>query len=1009
MDRASSHASLALLLRYEHPDRARDERKTRSVCGIRQALSHDRSALHAVGLGLEKLCECPAKHRDGSDLGTVCPCFSAADLSATALYLSKNDLTVGSVEVLSAFHALETLSLADNVIERVPEALRGMHKLKRLSLAGNPVMTRPHATEQILAFRPSLTELNGRRVDEREKQMARDVYKEECVLANICHLLGLLRTEEPGEGWVRALDRVERVLVGGVSSLEQLSDELFLFDETASFRWGDEATCGVSRNHELTVVANTAWVGGLAFFMSDNPEETCVEKMLLEVTSSLVSLESLCREKEEGRQLADVQALALSVWHAVFEYRDAILRIQQELSFSEAANAMARDALAKKRDALAEEVCVHRDQIRQLRAQRDDAIKQNVHVTQQLQVLKQRVEASAVECDGLRTQLEDAVQEHVRLGTQLEDAVQEHVRSKHVMHMVSGQLEACKRSEDLLTVRNQALVDELDAANRTRAAAGAALAEAQADLAAQKSSFEGVIRDLRSELDALRREPRIPLQIKIVDIGIDADLTRELSERDLLNSRLRAELEAIASELALYQRQEWFDASAQSYRREKARERVALASSYCFRSWVGHVRRRRAVNRLQAVLVGIIVTGTREAAKRAMAAWRRQAGRSRVATALGEVRRATASTGTTRLVLRGWHNHAGRQARVAAFVTQRSSNVARRALSAFGQHVIHQRERLALSGRELADLTLARAKSIVFDAWRRATSLRVAELEVVTSSFLQSCTVRAAHFAFQAWITAARDAREDRRHDLAARRLHETTIKSSAFRVLTSYTREAQSRRKCAERMWAERSRTTLIESFRSWRAWQLRKRALLASTFLAWRSHTRVQRKRLQSALFLAAAVASTRCSTLEGLLHATTERAERDAAQALKMAAACDSLHGRLSESRESHGKAISKMAQMQSRLANEKRSLGKQLNAELRDNRRLLASVNLLQATNRRLELSLEAMEDRERQVETVNKHLALRLRASDAVKSSAQIRAEKNVRRTDDAEWAIGAYE
>lgn len=272
MDRASSHASLALLLRYEHPDRARDERKTRSVCGIRQALSHDRSALHAVGLGLEKLCECPAKHRDGSDLGTVCPCFSAADLSATALYLSKNDLTVGSVEVLSAFHALETLSLADNVIERVPEALRGMHKLKRLSLAGNPVMTRPHATEQILAFRPSLTELNGRRVDEREKQMARDVYKEECVLANICHLLGLLRTEEPGEGWVRALDRVERVLVGGVSSLEQLSDDLFLFDETASFRWGDEATCGVSRNHELTVVANTAWVGGLAFFMSDNPD-----------------------------------------------------------------------------------------------------------------------------------------------------------------------------------------------------------------------------------------------------------------------------------------------------------------------------------------------------------------------------------------------------------------------------------------------------------------------------------------------------------------------------------------------------------------------------------------------------------------------------------------------------------------------------------------------------------------------------------------------------------------
>ena len=1009
-------ASLALLLRYEHPERTPDERKTRSVSGIRSQKNSQRQ-LHAVGVGLDRLCECAvaSDSKDGVYPGAVCCCFSAADLSATALYLSKNCLTAESIRPLAAFRALEALSLADNIIECVPEALRGMSRLKRLSLVGNPVMARPHSWEQILAFRPSLLELNGRRVDAQEKQRARDVYKEECVLANICHLLALLRTEEPGERWARALESVDQLLVGGVS-LEQLSDEFFLFAETVSPR-RDGVPFGASLNHELVVVANTSWVEGVAFSMSDNPGDECVESMLLEVTSSLVSLESLCREKEEGRQVAEVHALAMSIWRAIFDYRDAFLRRQEERERHVALNAVhavetpeesaerSADQMAQERDALAQEVRAYQEQIILLRVQRDDMIKQNALATRQLEVLQQQWEESAVECDGLRKHLEDAMEEQDR--------------SKRVMKMISEQLEACKRSEQSVSARNHALVDELDAANRDRAAAGKALRDADAalvqsqrahaaDLADQKRSFEDVVRVLRSELDALRNEPRVPVNIEIVN----PDVTRQVSERDVLISQLRSEHEAIASQLASYQHEEWRNASAESYRREKARDRVAITSAYCFRSWLSHVRRRRVINRLEAVLDGVFSTGCREVAKCVIVAWRGQAARARLAIAFGEMRRANMSTDTTRLVLTRWHDYALKQGRVTAFVRQRSSNIARQALADLAQHAIHRRERLAFTEHQLAEIKVDRAKANVFDAWRRGTSLRIAKRAAAASHFLQSRAPRAAcitRIAFQTWVSISRDAMKDRTNDLAAMRLHRRTLLSCAFCALARRMRHAQTQRERAERMSMGRLCAFMIESFRNWRALRVRRRALLASALFAWRSHARAslqsQKTGLQASLFLTTAVSSTRCASLQDQLNSATERAERKDALALKMAAACDALHGHVSETREAQRKALSNLAQKQDRLVKEKRSLCKQLNASLRENNQLLARSDLLQAANRQLELSLEAIEGRERRAESENKHLQLRLRASDAVKSSAQIRAMRDVRRTDDAQWTI----
>lgn len=995
------------------------------MAGIRRQTNSQRH-LHAVGLGLIRLCECAeaSKGEDAGDLGNVCSCFSAADLSATALYLSKNNLSSESVRPLAAFRALETLSLADNVIECVPEVIRGMTRLKRLSLAGNPVMARPHAWEQILALRPSLLELNGRRVDEHEKRKARDVYKEECVLSNVCHLLALLRTEEPGEEWARALDRMDQVLVGGVS-LEQLSDELFLFDDTVlSRRNGVEF--GVSHNHELAVVANTSWVQGVAFSMSDNPGDECVESMLLEVTSSLVRLESLCREKEEGSQVADVLALAMSVWRAVYEYRDAFLRRREierqtreaemhalrevetrDASAGAVAAQMAQMAqMAQERDALAREIRAHQAQANLLRVQRDGAVEQNSLIKDQLEVLQRQVEESAAECDRLRRELDEQTRS-----------------SKRVMQMISEQLEASKRNEDSVSKRSQALVDELDAANRDRAAAGkalrdldAALVESQrrhaSDLAAQKSSFEDVVRALQSELEALRNEPRIPVNIEIVN----PDVTRELTERDLIVSQLRSEREVIASQLALYEHQEYLNASAESYRREKARERVAITASYCFRSWINHLRRRRATKHLETILHGLFFTGCREAAKSAMNAWRRQAARARLASAFGEMRRANVSAETTRLIFCGWREHASKQARCIAFVTQRSSNMARHALESLAQHAVDRRERLTFAGRQVADMTIARAKSKVMCAWRHGTSSCIVERDGIVSRFLQShppLETRITRLVFQAWTSMTRETINDRRSEIAAKRLHEKTLTSSAFRSLVEHSRRNHIQRERADRMSMERSRASVIETFRCWRALRVRSRTLLISAVVAWRRQARDalrhQKTALQASLFLTAAVASTRCTTLEHLLQNSIECVERKEILAMKMAAACDALLVRVSADRGLQRKTTSDLAQKHARLVKEKRSLRKQLNASLKDTKQLLARGEQLQATNRRLELELDAMEDRERRAHSETKHLHLRLRASDAVKSSAQIRAMKNVRRTDDAEWSISVGE
>jgi hypothetical protein len=129
--------------------------------------------------------------------------------------------------------------------------------------------------------------------------------------------------------------------------------------------------------------------------------------------------------------------------------------------------------------------------------------------------------------------------------------------------------------------------------------------------------------------------------------------------------------------------------------------------------------------------------------------------------------------------------------------------------------------------------------------------------------------------------------------------------------------------------------------------------------------------------------------------------------------MAASLDALQRRLSEADREHRRAVHTMAEKHARLARAHRTTKRQLNNALHEARELEAArVEQAAAAASSAQARAAAELALDRSLEE-NRHLSLRLRASDAVKSSAQTRATKEaaknaanaVRRSD--AWSLGA--
>lgn len=1026
------HRALAAILRQEHAPRIaqEDKRQSRSIDGIR-FVNTSGIELHAVGLRIDRLCECECEEPERRD----CSCFSDADLGATALYLSKNDLTSAAVESLSGFAELTVLSLANNLIDRVPEALRRMHKLKRLSLSGNPVMGTTYAWEQILASVPvALRELNGRRVNEAEVRRGRAVWREHCVLRNLVFLLDALRTKEPGEAWVEVLGRIEGVLVGGVSSLSQLADEHFLFDSSMSSTSSMSLTSSIQSNHGLAVLANSTWVDSVAFSMSDNvDDDSSFESVLLEVTSSLVSLESLCREVREGpgQRVAEVESLAASIWRAVFVYRDVMLeRKRQEFAAAEEAVRVAAEAAAKaagklpveqadldriksERDQMAQELRMMKQELNVLRTQRDDEIERRVGLGVQLDDLRNKFADASTREHIVCLQLEDTLQK-------LEDARSAATGQKSVLQILNAELDASKKREFAAVERNQVLIAELDATIRARSIASKALRdtevalteaqESSADaLASQKASFEVVLGTLRDELELLRRAPRVPVNIEIVN----PDVTRALDERD-------RHIALLQSEVALYQRDEWLNATAQSYRQEKALDRMKIAAAFCFRGWMRHVHRVSATKRLETSIATIVTDAERASAVEALLAWRSHARTSRIVRALSMVRRAQVTTETMRRVFCGWSDLTAQCKRVDAFIQRRSSRIAQRALTMLARHALHRKESLQMMEREVVRHAGAAVVAKVFRAWHTETASSVNRWKEIETSVEDRAAISHVSAVFEAWRLVARDATQERLNCQVADQFAAEMVQRRAVRALGCHATDVALRRSMVDELDTSRARDLLLDVMASWREclnasrlaracqWE-HKRAMARSIIGAWRTHvfqaTKSRLAGVQAAVILTGSAVDRHKNELEQRLREASDSAARTDALARGMAVSCDGLQRRLVESILEHRRVVYRMAEKHARLVKAHRTIKRQLNIALHDVLELKAARDELDAVVAREVQARSITEDALKRSLDESKHMSLRLRASDAIKSSAQLRAVQHARHSED--WSLRA--
>ena len=1023
------HRALAAILRQEHAPRIaqEDKRQSRAIDGIR-FVNTSGIELHAVGLRIDRLCECECEEPERRG----CSCFSDADLGATALYLSKNDLTSAAVESLSGFAELTVLSLANNLIDRVPEALRRMHKLKRLSLSGNPVMGTTYAWEQILASVPvALKELNGRRVNEAEVRRGRAVWREHCVLRNLVFLLDALRTIEPGEAWVEVLGRIEGVLVGGVSSLSQLADEHFLFDSSMSSM---SLTSSIPSNHGLAVLANSTWVDSLAFSMSDNVDDDGnFESVLLEVTSSLVSLESLCREVREGpgQRVAEVESLAASIWRAVFVYRDVMLeqKRQEFAAAKEAVRVVAEaaaeaagklpveqtdlDRIKSERDQMAQELRMMKQELNVLRMQRDDEIERHVGLGVQLDDLRNELADASAREQVVCLQLEDT-------SKKLEEARSAAMGQNSVLQMLTAELEVSKKREFAAVEHNEVLIAELDAAIRASSIASKALRdtevalieaqESSADaLASQRASFEVVLGTLQEELELLRRAPRVPVNIEIVN----PDVTRALDERD-------QNIALLQSEVAMYQRDEWLNATAQSYRQEKALDRVKIAVAFCFRGWMRHVHRVSATKRLETSIATIVTDAERASAVEALLAWRSHARTSRIVRALSMVRRAQVTTETMRRVFRGWSDLTAQRKRVDAFIQRRSSRMVQRALTTLAKHALHRKESLQMMERDVVRHAGAAFIMKVFRAWHTETASSVNRWNEIETSVEDRAAISHVSALFKAWRLVTRDETQARLNRQVADQFAAEMVQRRALRALGCHATDVALRRSMVDELVTSRSRDLLFDAMAGWREclntsrlaracqWE-HKRATVRSIIGAWRTHvfqaTKSRLAGIQAAVILAGSAVDRRKNDLEQRLREASDSAARTGALARGMAQSCDGLQRRLVESILEHRRVVYRMAEKHARLAKAHRTVKRQLNIALHDAHKLKAARDELEAAVAREVQARSITEDALKRSLDESKHMNLRLRASDAIKSSAQLRAAQHARHSDD--WSLRA--
>jgi hypothetical protein len=1025
-----SQKSLSRILKHLHPSKGREGPQQRSIDGIRIRSNNNAAVeLHAVGLRLDRLCDCTSElFRTSSDRSahpsSGCACFSLEDTERTrCLYLSKNNLTTEGLASLGRFSQVRTLSIADNMLKSVPEELRELTHLKRLSFSGNPVcgVREPHLKEKILAFVPTLTELDGRKISSLEMRRSRSIYKEECILRNLVHVIGLIQQEEPSN-WGSRFAEIRGIVVGDTledfaCSMMHLEDEYFVFsDDSRGLSANEDRLGSLSFNHALAVTANAIWVDSLAFKNSDSIQDEAAEAFLLEVTSSLVAIETILREKNEGCSLSHVEALSRSIWSALFVYISGLE--QSKVSFESNIGISGNGTVQKApSEDFMRKIQLQQEEIRALRSQRDELVEQVVNIGCRE---REALEAlNAAQCDRQALQVK------------ADDMRSEKDQMKAVLHLLSEEVELAKQSKETLERRNKALVDELDDLARDRAALAGLLREqetclveerraAAEKLADQKASFEDCIQILSLELNTLRQQPRVPITIEV----INPDITLELERDQAVILQLQSDLKMLRHRQDVYLAEEQLAEVAGAFRCKMTRSRTYIASAEIFRGWLRLTRDNVALKQFECRLQMVADKISSSRAARLLRAWCFLSRKSKLAVQLRYRCQKSVSTSVARIALRRWSDLVERGAQVKRFLQNRDFARTQRAFNELQEHCKSQKSFRSESEQIIRCHWQQSFHRSLFGLWRSLTHESRSRTMALEARLMGRLDQLRAKNAFEYWLESFRYGKRLALAEKTARQNLQTRV----FRALAALTLHASRVIELQKSLSSRRRRGYLIICFSLWinetvLQRKLRekehdaKRGVLREALGAWRTYSwlaakasttdmvsRLQRDEKKIAMTLS--FSSWRLCTLEGLLEASQMAVENQRKKSLTMASSMDKMQEHMVHERNQYRKTLSSLRMKHDNLGKRHRSLNRLLAQSLSDASRLHQTQEDFAALADRRMRECNSMKENIIRLESENKNLKLRLRASEAVKDAVRLRqANQQVVRS----WSLSAHQ
>lgn len=777
--------------------------------------------IHAVGLNIRYICRC---YKESS--GMVCQCFHDGDLACRALYLSRNNLTSG--RGLESFQHATTLSLADNLFNHVPIELSQMTHLKRLNFAGNVMAeAMPHCRERILAYTsPRLCELDGMRVSKNEVWCAQKIVFQECMLRNIVFLLRGIHVSQ-GALWEedyeaicidiqRTVDnrlgaRNVETLEDFVCSLRDFSLQFLVLEEDADIwsRVKPLFSKGASSwNHGLAMLAVKLWndVTYPREWNTSSLEDFGVFSR--EVTSSLDSLEAALRNSAEG-QSTEVEDSVMMIWVQFYilvsNFRTPDTSVE---TISVQSSPISEDAGSDGEEG-------------------DTEIMSGEDATGEHELMM----ALQNDNDHLRSEIEN----HIEICRTLSRDKEEMTA---VLSLLQDNLELMNKKKQEISEENRVLIEQIQVAERDRNTSMERAKELQdsyeqykkdicSKMQAQEAKLNGSIATLMHKLDALEKEPRVPLHIEIVN----PDIRHIIEEKD-------ASIKWMQVQLDFFQKKHEKEAKADAFKKQWKKQRMNNAKHYSFASWRRYTKYANDIKLFEAEMEESRHGRRRQLASSYLSQWHALTVRSNKLMALSARIAEKECKSICQKAYVAWIKQCEQSARVRLFMAMREGKTKKLILDHLQLYKCLWHERTTNGLRAADRIYDNKLKGTSIHAWLQTyRSQKVAREERLQDSQRDS---RLVSKSFGAW----RQVNTESQIQALGKAFSNHRIASKSFCVFVETNRRSKMLKNCFSKLAAWKERQRCSRAMHLWRAKVKSTKILLARhCLLRWYSELLLQR----------------------------------------------------------------------------------------------------------------------------------------------------------------------